>query len=279
MPGAKLLFWPGRERRSPAERRGHLSLCSRAVPSGMPAGPAPPASVVRAALTAPARPAAPKRRPRGPPTRPAPGRSRAPGALRPGAGEGRGEPHRRLYEKTLRCRPRRDRPERGHEGRKGVQKRLECTPLEKEARARVPPPSRRRASRTQTCPRLRGHQGAYTRQGTHTPATPATSSPAPKLPRPQVPHSRGPARGGTPGGSSVRPLRYPGHPPARKKDHVPALSHLHKHPGSRALTWPGACTHKVLLTLFLHTGLGVWKQKPSGNLGVLPEGGVSEACA
>ena len=187
MPGAKLLFWPGRERRSPAERRGHLSLCSRAVPSGTPAGPAPPDPVVCAALTAPARPAAPKRRPRGPPTRPAPGRSRAPGALRPGAGEGRGEPHHRLYEKTLRYRPRRDRPERGHEGREGVQKRLECTPLEKEARARVPPPWRRRPARTQTCPRLRGHQGAYTRQGTHTPATPATSSPAPHSPGPRFP--------------------------------------------------------------------------------------------
>ena len=41
------------------------------------------------------------------------------GALLPGAAEGRGEPHRRLYKKTLRCRPRMDRPERGQEGRSG----------------------------------------------------------------------------------------------------------------------------------------------------------------
>lgn len=37
-------------------------------------------------------------------------------------------------------------------------------------------------ARTQTCPRLRGHQGAYTRQDTHTPGTPAASSPAPGSP-------------------------------------------------------------------------------------------------
>lgn len=207
MPGAKLLFWPGRERRSPTERRGHLSLCSRAVPSGTPAGPAPPAPVVeRAALTSPALPAAPKRRPRGPPTRPVPGRSRAPGALLPGAGEGQGESHRRLYEKTLRCRPRTDRPERGHEGREGVQKRSECAPLEKEVRARVPPPSRRRPRAPKLAPACEGIKGR-THARTHTPRPPR-----PQARRPRAPHSRGPASGGTPGGSSVRPLRCPGPP-------------------------------------------------------------------
>ena len=187
---------------------------------------------------------APKRQPRGRPTHPVPGRSRVPGALLPGAAEGRGEPHRRLYEKTLRCRPRRDRPERGQEGRSGSRRGRNAPLLRRKSARGFHRPlggDPRAPKLAPACERLKGRTHARA----HTPLPPLLKLACAKLPRPQVPQPRAPVRGRTPGDPSVRPLRCPGQPPppARMEEHVPALSHLHRHPGARALTCPGACTH------------------------------------
>lgn len=122
----------------------------------------------------------------------------------PGAGEGRGESHRRLLRKRFAVGP----AGIAKEGREGVQQRSECTPLRRSPGAGSTALVEETA-RTQTLlPACEGTKGR-----THARHTPR--APRPQARRPRSPFARTRERG-TPGSSSVRPLQVPGPAPARQ---------------------------------------------------------------